>query len=76
VTDISTQGIGLATADAFAKFGAKVSFHGRKIEEAQRVAKEAHEKYGVETVGLAADGTLKGAMEKLVSDVGLLTGFI
>lgn len=53
-----------------------MSFHGRKIEEAQRVAKEAHEKYGVETVGLAADGTVKGAMEKVVSDVSALTGFI
>jgi hypothetical protein len=39
------------------------------LEEARRVAKEAHDKYGVETVGLAADGTDKGAMEKLVANV-------
>ena len=39
------------------------------MEEARRVAKEAHDKYGVETVGLAADGTDKGAMEKLVANV-------
>ena len=39
------------------------------MEEAQRVAKEAHDTYGVETIGLAADGTEKGAMEKLVANV-------
>jgi len=42
------------------------------LEEARRVAKEAHEKYGVETIGLAADGTEKGAMEKLVANVFIL----
>ena len=40
------------------------------------MAKEAHTKYGVETVGLAADGTVKGAMEKLVRDVCALGSFI
>lgn len=43
------------------------------MEEARRVAKEAHDKYGVETVGLAADGTDKGAMEKLVANVFTLS---
>lgn len=46
-----------------------MAYHGRKPEEAERVAKEANEKYGVETVGVAADGTHKGAMEKLVEEV-------
>jgi len=39
------------------------------LEAARKVAKEAHEKYGVETVGLAADGSEKGSMEKLVENV-------
>ena len=34
-----------------------------------QVAKEAHEKYGVETVGLAADSSEKGSMQKLVENV-------
>jgi len=65
----STQGIGLATADVFAKFGASVAYHGRRLEEARRVAKEAHDNYGVKTIGIAADGTKKGAMEKVAVDV-------
>jgi len=69
IANCSTQGIGLATADAFARFGAKVAYHGRKPDEATRVAKEANEKYGVDTLGVAADGTQKGAMEKLAQEV-------
>ena len=61
--DRSTQGIALASADAFAKYGAKVGYHGRKGEQAEKMAKEAHQKYGVQTIGLAADGPVKGDME-------------
>jgi hypothetical protein len=36
---------------------------------------EAHEKYGAETVGIAADCSEKGAMEKLVQEVLLRIRF-
>jgi hypothetical protein len=44
------------------------------LAEAQRVAKEAAEKYNVQTAGFAADGTEAGAMEKLVEQVRALEG--
>ena len=51
-------------------------FHGRNLEQARRVAMEAHEKYGAETVGIGADCSEKGAMEKLVKEVFLGIQFV
>ena len=45
------------------------------MEQARRVAMEAHEKYGAETVGIGADCSEKGAMEKLVQEVLLKIRF-
>jgi 3-oxoacyl-[acyl-carrier protein] reductase len=63
----ASQGMGRATAEAFAREGARVAICARNQETIERVAKGIHAKTGADVFGLAVDVTDYAAIERFVS---------
>lgn len=65
----STRGIGRATADRLARLGAHVVVTGRRQEDAERVAGELADAYGVGTLGVRCDVSDPDAVARLFQEV-------
>jgi len=64
----SSQGIGKATALAFAAEGAHLALCARQVEPLEAVAREASDRYGVQTFTSAFDVGDDGAVRKFVQE--------
>jgi 3-oxoacyl-[acyl-carrier protein] reductase len=64
----ASKGIGRAIAEAFAAEGAKVAIAARNAEEVKRIALEIRQKFGADTLGIAADVMLSQDIARMVDE--------
>jgi 3-oxoacyl-[acyl-carrier protein] reductase len=66
----ASQGMGRATAEAFAREGAKIAICARNEETIQRAAQEIRNSTGAEVLAAAVDVTDYPAVDRFISQVG------
>lgn len=72
----SSQGIGLATAQAFAAEGCRVAMCARNAQKLEAAAKAIHERYDVEVMSRAFDVTDATAVHDFVAEVAQKFGSV
>src|SRR5258708_18142479 len=70
----SSQGLGLATAEAFAAEGCRVAMGASNAEMLETAAKKIREQYGVEVLAEPFDVTDAGAVSRFVATVAARFG--
>src|SRR5258708_3737897 len=70
----SSQGLGLATAEAFAAEGCRVAMCARNAQILETAAKKIREQYGVEVLAEPFDVTDAGAVSRFVATVAARFG--
>lgn len=72
----STKGVGLATAELFAKEGANPIIVGRSEEEIERITLILRDRYSVNASGITCDLSKEGEAERLYEECIKRKGFI
>lgn len=70
----ASSGIGLASARALAREGARVALVARRAEESEKQAAAIRDEFGVESIALPADLSEEGACERVVAEAAARFG--